>query len=246
MKKNTATFEQKRDCLVFMSRQEGDIPIRLEIITRNEYYKCGDNFYVIREFENRKKNVKKFKVTQKKLIQGNYLRFQDGNSISAFKVGKIKEIINSPSFSNTQIYCYDQFSQIVNYIRSLNFGISSDDAKDIAQEAFLSLSEISTKSSREFLSIWRRRCKFDILTSFRQKRVKCRHSDAEALRIAFHDRQYEIPIGNHLSNRRQKDVINAILRGYTITDIAELTNQSINAVQSVKDRALGKLKRMKL
>ena len=37
MKKNSATFEQKRDCLVFMSRQEGDIPIRLEIITRNEY-----------------------------------------------------------------------------------------------------------------------------------------------------------------------------------------------------------------
>lgn len=209
----------------------------LETLSATEFYKCGNNVYSIRY----NKKQKTYEVKKRKLLQGRYLTFYKSSICTAITIkgGESGEISSAISLKYLHIY-QKHFDILVK--RLMANGLLYEEAKDYAQQAFLKINNIEANSDNAFCRIWFKRSIYDWLHDRSLKSAKSRKDDINIINPWIEPREFEVNISTLLKNSRQAEIINMMLQGYSITDIAELTHQTFDAVISVKQRAFKKLK----
>ena len=226
---------RKEDALMWLSLTNQVQAEALPTFSATEFYKCGNNVYSIRY----NKKEKTYEVKKRKLYQGRYLTFERSGICTAIKIIKDKEI--SSAISLKWLHIYQKHFDIIVKELMVN-GLLYEEAKDYAQEAFLKINNIEANSDNAFCCIWFKRSIYDWLNDRSLKSAKNRMDDVNIINARSEPREFEINISTLLNNSRQAEIINMMLQGYSITDIAELTHQTWDAVFSVKQRAFKKLK----
>lgn len=234
-KKYDKIFFSHSECLSYIQMQEGCSPVLLDLPTRTEYYRCGDSFYCIRYSP----QTKAFKLKKKILKDGRYLTFSHGGVSSAMTVCESR---TAKPISDRNLSSYRAFNSIVDSLLYLN--ISREDAADVVQEAFCAMSDFNAESTRHFINIWRKRCVWNILD---QRSRKMERLPVEYLNdIPLYDKPIEICLGNLLSSHRQRFVVNALLKGFSIMDISQLSGCTFASISCLRNRAVALLKSMNI
>lgn len=235
------TFSSESELSEWMSRKGN--PEELPAYGILRYYKIDDLFYSVRYYKKRKI----YEVRIKKLKSNRYLTYNDGGSHSAITIASCRnEKLFKKANYRTKWYVLF-FNDVVRYLVSK--GVDEQSAKDYAQDAFLKISaddyisKIANQS--HFVAIWRRRGWWDYLENCHKICFKNRSGDIPDY-IPLLDKDVELRLGYLLSAQREREVVNNILSGFSITDIAEMTGQSFASVSSARNRAVAKLKKMNL
>ena len=225
---------RKEDALMWLSLTNEVQAEALPTLSATEFYKCGNNVYSIRY----NKKQKTYEVKKRKLLQGKYLTFYKNSIGTAIKI-KGGEI--SSAISLKWLHIYQKHFDILDK-RLMANGLLYEEAKDYAQEAFLKINNIEANSDNAFCRIWFKRSIYDWLHDRSLKSAKSRRDDINIINPRIEPREFEVNISTLLKNPRQAEIINMMLQGHSITDIAELTHQTWDAVFSVKQRAFKELK----
>ena len=226
----------KEDALKYMSLTSG---VQAEIIptfSAIEFYRCGKLIFSLRY----NKKQKTYEVKKRKLSQSRYLRLYKNGTQTAIKLENISSDFN---VSKRWIHIYEkEFDSIVS--RLMKNGLSYEDAKDYTQDAYLKINNIEVKSDSAFCGIWFKRSVYDWLHDCTLKKSTHRNDEINPNDVRLEPLNYEINISRYLKNSRWVNIINMMSQGYSIIDISELTQQSWDAIFSVKQRAFKELKKI--
>ena len=227
---------KKEEALKWISDMIGAKAEILPTYSATEFYSCGDKIYSLRY----NKKQKTYEVKERKLMQGKYLTFYHGSTGTAISVNN-KDCDFKVCVKWLHIY-QGSFESLVK--RLMKNGVFYEEAQDYAQDAFLKINDIDAKNSSAFYNIWFKRAFYDWLHDCSLKATtqrNCKIDDIHGLKD-YDSKEYEVNFSEFLNNNRQANIVNMMLQGYSITDIAELTHQTWDAVFSVKQRAFKKLK----
>lgn len=227
-------FKSKESLLKWIAKETGSEPVAVGTASYTEYYRSNNRFFGVR-FNRRLRN---YAVYEKKIKDGNYLTFYNGKHRTAVKINQTQKEI---TINEKWVKAYSVFfNVIVNNL--VSFGIDKEDAKDYVQEGFIKISSCSAKNEEHFKNIWLRRCLYDHWEKYKQLNV------ANKIKVfpkhVVFPGTFEIRFAELLKTKSYIEIVNFLQRGYTITDISELTGQTFASVSCKRNRAIKELRKI--
>lgn len=231
--KGAYRFPSRDDAINWISEQEGCDVEPMPTNSRAEYYRCKDSIYVVRV------NKRCCEVCKKTVIKGQYIKISQRDSHTYRKAdGKERPVITI-GLRWLDVYA-SFFTAVVKILTS--HGIQEEDAKDLAQEAYIRTSDIQADNGRHFFNIWVKECFWIRWRMFRKGRESI--NDEFMTDVCCYQESIELPLSSMLDNERQRKIIDLTQYGYSVNDICELTNETPASVYSVLRRATANLKKI--
>ena len=232
--KGVYRFPSRDDAINWISEQEGcgDV-VMMPTYTRAEYYRCKDSIYVVRV------NKRCCQVCKKTVVKDRYINISQKGSHTYRKVDGKERPVTTIGLRWLDVYT-SFFTAVVKILTS--HGIQEDDAKDLAQEAYIRTSDIQADNGRHFFNIWVKECFWIRWRMFRKGRESI--NDEFVTDVYCYQKSIELPLSSMLDSERQRKIIDLTQYGYSVNDICELINDTPAAVYSVLRRATETLKKI--
>lgn len=231
--KGAYRFPSRNDAINWISEQEGATIEPISTYSRAEYYRCKDSIYVVRI------NKRCCEVHKKAVINGQYIMISRKSGHTCRKVNREDRPVTTIGLRWLDVYT-SFFRVIVKTLAS--HGIQEDDAKDLAQEAFIRISGIEAENEKHFFNIWVKECFWIRWRMFRKGRESI--NGESVTDICCHQEKVEMPLSSMLDNERQRKITDLTQHGYSVNDISELMGVSPASVYSVLRRAKAILKKI--